>query len=112
MISGFINAGNIADGANGLLSLVYLVFFLVLYSINPSIFYSSMIISLAIFFAYNVTTGRIFLGDFGAYFLSAIVAYSSLKIYAEYDVSVFFTCRNINISMFRGYTNISYQVLY
>ena len=89
MISGFINAGNIADGANGLLSLVYLVFFLVLYSINPSIFYSSMIISLAIFFVYNVTTGRIFLGDFGAYFLSAIVAYSSLKIYAEYDVSVF-----------------------
>ena len=89
MVSGFINAGNIADGANGLLSLVYLVFFVCLYSLEPSIFYSSMIVSLFIFLIYNITTGRIFLGDFGAYFLSAVVAFSSLRIYAEYDVSVF-----------------------
>ena len=43
MISGFVNAGNIADGANGLLSLIYLVFFLFANSLIPSIFYSSMI---------------------------------------------------------------------
>ena len=29
------------------------------------------------------------MGDFGAYFLSAFVAFSSLKIYSEYDISVF-----------------------
>ncbi len=89
MVSGFVNAGNIADGANGLLSLIYIIFFLLLYSLDPSIFYLSMIVSLLIFFIYNVGTGRIFLGDFGSYFLSALAAYSSLKIYAERDVSVF-----------------------
>ena len=89
MVSGFVNAGNIADGANGLLSMVYTVFFLFLYSIDPSIIYSSAIVSLIIFFIYNITTGSIFLGDFGAYFLSAFVAFSSLKIYSDYDISVF-----------------------
>ena len=89
MVSGFVNAGNIADGANGLLSMVYTVFFLFLYSIDPSILYSSAIVSLIIFFIYNISTGNIFLGDFGAYFLSAFVAFSSLKIYSEYDISVF-----------------------
>jgi len=89
MVSGFINAGNIADGANGLLSLIYLIFFLFLYSLEPSIFYLSMIVSLLVFFVYNIGTGRIFLGDFGAYFLSAIVALSSLKIYTEHNISVF-----------------------
>ena len=48
-----------------------------------------MIVSLLVFFIYNVGTGRVFLGDFGAYFLSAIVALSSLKVYAEHDISVF-----------------------
>jgi len=89
MVSGYVNAGNIADGANGLLSLIYLIFFLLLYSLDPSIFYLSMIVSLLIFFIYNVGTGRIFLGDFGAYFLSALAALSSIKVYAEHDISVF-----------------------
>jgi len=89
MVTGFVNAGNIADGANGLLSLIYIVFFFLLYSLDPSIFYLSMIVSLLIFFIYNIGTGRIFLGDFGAYFLSAIAALSSIKVYAEHDVSVF-----------------------
>ncbi len=89
MVTGFVNAGNIADGANGLLSLIYLIFFLLLYSFDPSIFYLSMIVSLLVFFIYNVGTGRVFLGDFGAYFLSAIAALSSIKVYAEHDVSVF-----------------------
>jgi len=89
MVTGFVNAGNIADGANGLLSLIYLIFFLFIYFLDPSVFYLSMIVSLLIFFIYNVGTGRVFLGDFGAYFLSAIAALSSIKVYAEHDVSVF-----------------------
>lgn len=90
MITGFVNAGNIADGANGLLSLSYLAFFYCLNAIDPSIPHLSIIISLIIFIIYNIGTGRIFLGDFGAYFLSALAAFSSLKLYQEYDVSVFF----------------------
>ena len=90
MIAGFINAGNIADGANGLLSLSYLAFFYCLNVIDPSIPHLSIIVSLVIFMIFNIGTGKIFLGDFGAYFLSALVAFSSLKIYQEHDISVFF----------------------
>jgi UDP-GlcNAc:undecaprenyl-phosphate/decaprenyl-phosphate GlcNAc-1-phosphate transferase len=90
MVVGFINAGNIADGANGLLSLSYLAFFYCLYTLSPSIFHLSMIVSLLIFVIYNIGTGRVFLGDFGAYFLSALVAYSSLEAYQNHEVSVFF----------------------
>ena len=32
LLVGFINAGNIADGANGLLSSIYVIFFMVIYS--------------------------------------------------------------------------------
>ena len=89
MISGFVNAGNIADGANGLLSLIYLIFFFLLYSIEPSILSLSMIVSLLTFFIYNISTGKIFLGDLGAYFLSALVAFSCLNAYKNNDISIF-----------------------
>ena len=90
MVSGFINAGNIADGANGLLSLSYLAFFICINIIDPSVLNLSIIISLLIFVIYNIGTGRVFLGDFGAYFLSALVAFTSLDVYQRYDISVFF----------------------
>ena len=60
MVSGFVNAGNIADGANGLLSLSYLAFFCCLNIIEPSVLNSSVIISLLIFIIYNISTGRVF----------------------------------------------------
>ena len=81
MVCGFINAGNIADGANGLLTSIYFGFFLVAYSIDSSIFNFSVLTSLLAFIVFNVSTGRIFLGDFGAYFLSALVAYKCLEFY-------------------------------
>ena len=90
MVSGFVNAGNIADGANGLLSLSYLAFFYCLNIIDPSVLNLSVIISLLIFIIYNIGTGRVFLGDFGAYFLSGFVAFSSLNAYQIFDISVFF----------------------
>ena len=89
LLVGFINAGNIADGANGLLSSIYVIFFMVIYSINPTIFNFSMMMSLSVFFIYNVSTGRIFLGDFGSYSLSALVAFNCLEIYSKFSVSVF-----------------------
>lgn len=90
MICGFINAGNMADGANGLLATIFFGFFLVAYSLDNSIFNFSVIISLIAFIIFNVTTGKIFLGDFGAYTFSALVALKSLEFYANYDLSVFF----------------------
>ncbi len=90
MICGFINAGNIADGANGLLTSIYFGFFLVAYSIDSSIFNFSVLTSLLAFIVFNVSTGRIFLGDFGAYFLSALVAYKCLEFYSQEIVNIFF----------------------
>ena len=90
MVSGFVNAGNIADGANGLLSLSYLAFFCCLNIIEPSVLNSSVIISLLIFIIYNISTGRVFLGDFGAYFLSALVAFLCLDAYQRNEISIFF----------------------
>lgn len=90
MVSGFINAGNIADGANGLLPSIFLGYFVVAYSLDNSIFNFSVTISLIAFIVFNVSTGRIFLGDFGAYSLSALVAFKSLEFYSNNSVSVFF----------------------
>jgi len=90
MVCGFINAGNIADGANGLLASIFLSFFLIAYDIDKTIFNLSILTTLITFILFNVTTGRIFLGDFGAYGLSALVAFKSLEIYSINDISVFF----------------------
>ena len=90
MILGFINAGNIADGANGLLSIISLLFFVIVYSLNHDLLYLSLIISLLSFSLYNVFTGKIFLGDFGAYTLSALIAFLSLYLYATDQLGVFF----------------------
>jgi len=89
MVCGFVNAGNIADGANGLLAGIYLSFFIILYSLDNSIFNFSLLTTLIAFIIYNASTGRIFLGDFGSYLLSAIVAFKSLEIYTLFDVPVF-----------------------
>ena len=89
LISGFINAGNIADGANGLLASIYLFYFMILYSLDSSIFNFSLLSTSIAFIIYNASTGRIFLGDFGSYFLSSFVAFKSIEIYILYDVPVF-----------------------
>ncbi len=90
MVSGFINAGNIADGANGLLASIFLSFFIIAYSIDNTIFNFTVVTTLLAFIIFNVFTGKIFLGDFGAYFLSSLVAFKSLQFYSNNEVSVFF----------------------
>lgn len=90
MVCGFINAGNMADGANGLLAYIILAFFIVLYSIDQSVLNFSIVITLLAFIIFNTSTGKIFLGDFGAYFLSSLVAFKSLELYSNQQISVFF----------------------
>lgn len=90
MVCGFINAGNIADGANGLLATIFFGFFVVLYYMDSTILNLSILISLAAFIIFNVSSGKIFLGDFGSYFLSSLVAFKSLQVYSSNQISVFF----------------------
>lgn len=85
---GMINAFNIIDGVNGLLScyMLTLIFILTFFNqISPekSFYLASYTSLLAVLFGsvsgfiiLNVPFGKIFLGDSGAYFLGAIVCYS------------------------------------
>ena len=75
---------------HGLLSLSYLAFFYCLNILDPSVLNLSIIISLLIFVIYNISSGRVFLGDFGAYFLSALVAFLCLDAYQNNEISIFF----------------------
>lgn len=90
VVTGFVNAGNMADGANGLLGTVAVSFLSVCLLCHGASFTSVFIMALLIFLIFNVATGRIFLGDFGAYGLSAIIAFYSLDIYASGSVSSWF----------------------
>ena len=90
IVTGFVNAGNMADGANGLLCIVGISFFISLMHVNPVSFAPLLIIALIIFVVFNVSTGRIFLGDFGAYGLAALIAFGSLDLYASGLVSLWF----------------------
>lgn len=71
---GFINAGNMSDGANGLFSGICLTFFLCAWKLTGDSFYFSLGLGLLSFFLINVLTGRIIMGDFGAYGLSTMIA--------------------------------------
>ena len=90
VVTGFVNAGNMADGANGLLGIVGVSFLSVLFSYGSVNFASMFIMALLIFIVFNVATGQIFLGDFGAYGLSAMIAFGSLQLYASGAVSLWF----------------------
>lgn len=89
VVTGFVNAGNMADGANGLLAIVT-ISFLSISQVGDGNFASMLILGLLIFLVFNVATGRMFLGDFGAYGLSAMIAFGSLEFYASGTVSLWF----------------------
>lgn len=81
IITAFVNAGNMADGANGLLSGICLAFFaFTFFEVSSQSLYA-IIMALSIFIIFNVSTGKIFLGDFGSYGLSSGVAMTALVLY-------------------------------
>ena len=80
---GFINAGNMADGANGLFSGICLAFFVCVWLLTADNFYFSISLGLLSFFLINVLTGRIIMGDFGAYGLSALIALVGFDLFDQ-----------------------------
>jgi len=89
-VVGFINAGNMADGANGLLSTIAIAVFLVGYSQTGSGVLIALMVSTIVFSLFNVVTGSMFLGDSGAYFLSALMALICVDLYIQGNSSVWF----------------------
>ena len=89
-VVGFINAGNIADGANGLLSGIALAVFLVGYLETGDLTLFALLVSTLVFSVFNISTGALFLGDSGAYFLSASMALVCVELFIEGTSSVWF----------------------
>lgn len=90
VLIGFVNAGNMVDGANGLLGIISLVWFVLVYHLLGSPYVLGLILILTIFVLFNIVNSSIILGDFGAFGLSALIALSSFHLHQEIDVSVWF----------------------
>jgi UDP-GlcNAc:undecaprenyl-phosphate/decaprenyl-phosphate GlcNAc-1-phosphate transferase len=89
-VVGVINAGNMADGANGLLSTIAIAVFLIGYLETGSGVFVALMVSTIVFSLFNVVTGSMFLGDSGAYFLSAFMALVCVDLYTQGNSSVWF----------------------
>ena len=90
LLAGFVNAANISDGANGLLSGLCLVFFWVASQLQGDGWLFYILVILLCFWLINVLTGRIMLGDLGAYALGALVVFVAFDLFDEHGVSLFF----------------------
>jgi UDP-GlcNAc:undecaprenyl-phosphate/decaprenyl-phosphate GlcNAc-1-phosphate transferase len=80
---GFINAVNMADGANGLMPGILAISFSLFYAETGWSIYAALMISCGLFAIFNVISGRIFLGDAGSHGLGAALALSGLFLFNE-----------------------------
>ena len=90
VLIGFANAGNVVDGANGLLSLIACFFFGVAFYETSEMDYLLIFLAVAVFAVINLTWGQIILGDFGAYWISAMIVLCSFRLFNELNTSIWF----------------------
>ena len=87
---GFLNAVNMADGANGLVSSILLAAYIIFYQELGGVGLLAALTVVSVFWVFNVVSGRLFLGDAGAYGFGASVLVSSLTLYANGTASLSF----------------------
>jgi UDP-GlcNAc:undecaprenyl-phosphate GlcNAc-1-phosphate transferase len=80
---GFINAVNMADGANGLMPGILAIAFSLFFAETGFLVYAALMTSCGLFTIFNVISGRIFLGDAGSYGLGAALVLSGLFLFSE-----------------------------
>ena len=80
---GFVNAINMADGANGLMPGTLTLAFVAFYLETGLLSYAVLMTSCGLFTIFNVISGRLFLGDAGAYGLGSVLVISGLYLYSE-----------------------------
>lgn len=86
----FINASNIIDGANGLLSGTAIIILFIFYIITNNDYFNLLLLCFIIFFLYNFFTGKIFLGDTGSYLIGIIIISSTIFVFNNYTITVCF----------------------
>jgi UDP-N-acetylmuramyl pentapeptide phosphotransferase/UDP-N-acetylglucosamine-1-phosphate transferase len=79
---GFVNAVNMADGANGLIPGVITIGFTIFYMEVASFTYAIFMTTCGLFTIFNVISGRLFLGDAGAYGLGSMLALNGLFLFS------------------------------
>jgi UDP-GlcNAc:undecaprenyl-phosphate GlcNAc-1-phosphate transferase len=109
---GFLNAVNMADGANGLVPSILLAAYIIFYQEYGGVGLLSAVTILSAFWIFNVVSGRLFLGDAGAYAFGASLLVSSLTSYANGIMSLSFLaallcypCLDFLFSILRRHVN-------
>jgi UDP-N-acetylmuramyl pentapeptide phosphotransferase/UDP-N-acetylglucosamine-1-phosphate transferase len=87
---GFLNASNMADGANGLMPGVFFITFYIFALETNEPIYHILTTTSGSFLIFNVISGRLFLGDAGTYGLGAAVVLSGLIFYNNGTFSALF----------------------
>jgi len=88
-VVGLVNAANMADGQNGLLTGLFLIWALGLSLVSNGASYCPLILlsAAAIVFLFNLP-GRLFLGDCGSYGVSFVIAVLTIRAHAAGAVTV------------------------
>ncbi len=79
---GFVNAVNMADGANGLTPGIITIALTIFYLEVGSFTYAIFMTACGLFTLFNIISGRLFLGDAGAYGLGSMLALNGLYLYS------------------------------
>jgi UDP-N-acetylmuramyl pentapeptide phosphotransferase/UDP-N-acetylglucosamine-1-phosphate transferase len=87
---GFINAINMADGANGLMPGTITLACIVFYVETDLLAFAVLMTTCGLFTIFNVISGRLFLGDAGAYGLGSVLVISGLYLFSEKAFSASF----------------------
>ena len=107
---GFINAVNMADGANGLMPGILTISFMLFYLETGGLLFAALATCCGLFAMFNIISGRLFLGDAGTYGLGAALAISGLYLHSQDIFSAAFLavlfaypCIDFLVSLFRRF---------
>jgi UDP-N-acetylmuramyl pentapeptide phosphotransferase/UDP-N-acetylglucosamine-1-phosphate transferase len=105
---GFINAINMADGANGLVPGIVFIASVIFNMVIGALVWEILAIVTGVFLLFNVMSGRLFLGDAGAYGLGSILVLAGFysvntgRISVEFAaVMMCYPCVEVVMSMIR-----------
>jgi UDP-GlcNAc:undecaprenyl-phosphate GlcNAc-1-phosphate transferase len=105
---GFLNAINMADGANGLVPGIALVSFFFFSLLDGSPVWSYLVVGFGIFLIFNLVSGGLFLGDAGSYGVASLLTLGGLFIVSQGESSPWlmaatlsYPCLEMLVSMVR-----------
>jgi len=105
---GFINAINMADGANGLVPGIIFLSSVIFYAVIGTLVWEVLLVITGVFLLFNVISGRLFLGDAGSYGLGAVLVMGGFYAVNTKWVSVEFAavmmcypCLEVLVSLLR-----------